>query len=75
MTIRERIELARQKDYITIQECALLVNVSERTVWRRLPHLGHVLRDGRITRINRRLAVRFFLKIDAPSTLPDKAVQ
>lgn len=61
MTIRERIDAARQKDYITIAEVALLVGVSERTVWRRLPHLGHVLKNGRITRVNRRLAVRYFL--------------
>ena len=60
-TIRERIEDARQKDYISIEEVALLVGVSERTVWRRLPHLGHVLKSGRITRVNRRLAVRYFL--------------
>lgn len=68
-SIRARLDAARQKDYITVQECALLVNVSERTVWRRLPQLGHILRDGRITRVNRRLAVRFFLKIDQTSTL------
>lgn len=67
-SIRERIDAARQKDYITVQECALLVNVSERTVWRRLPHLGHVLRDGRITRLNRRVAVRFFLKLGQHGT-------
>lgn len=67
-SIRDRIDAARQKDYITVRECALLVNVSERTIWRRLPQLGHILRDGRITRLNRRLAVRFFLKLDQQST-------
>lgn len=60
-TIKERLDAARQKDYVTIQECALLVNVSERTVWRRLPQLGQVVKSGRITRVNRRNAVRFFL--------------
>ena len=66
MNIRDRIELARQKDYVSIQEVALLVGVSERTVWRRLPYLGHVLRNGRITRVNRRIAVRYFLNIAPP---------
>jgi DeoR/GlpR family transcriptional regulator of sugar metabolism len=63
LNIRDRIELARQKDYISVQECALLVGVSERTVWRRLPHLGQLVRTGRITRLNRRTALRYFLNL------------
>lgn len=64
-TIRERIDEARQKDYVTVQELALLVNVSERTIWRRLPQLGQVIRSGRICRLNRRQAVRYFLNLQA----------
>lgn len=63
-SIRDRLDAAREKDYVSVAECALLVNVSERTVWRRLPFLGHILRNGRITRINRRLALRYFLHLD-----------
>lgn len=67
-SIREQIDFARQQDYVTVRQCALLVNVSERTVWRRLKDekLGTPVRDGRIVRVNRRLAVRFFLKLNPP---------
>lgn len=68
MTIRERIELARQKDFITVEECALLVGVSERTIWRRLPFLPQVVRDGRIVRLHRVSAVRYFLKLTKSHT-------
>lgn len=66
-SIRDRMEDARQKDYITVEECALLVSVSERTIWRRLAEekLGTPVRDGRIVRVNRRAAQRFFQYQDA----------
>lgn len=66
--VKERLAEAREKDYVTVQECALLVSVSERTVWRRLKaeKLGTPVRDGRIIRVNRRLAVRYFLKLNPP---------
>lgn len=62
MTIRERSELAKQKEFITVEECALLVGVSERTVWRRLPKIDRVIRDGRVVRLHRVSAIRYFLK-------------
>jgi predicted DNA-binding transcriptional regulator AlpA len=62
MTVKERLEAAKQKDFITVEECALLVGVSERTIWRRLKQMDRVVRDGRIVRLHRITAVRFFLK-------------
>lgn len=62
-SIRDRLAAAREKDYVSIQELALLVGVSERTVWRRLPQLGQIIRNGHITRVNRRQAVRYFLNL------------
>lgn len=61
-SIKERIERAKQRDFITVEECALLVGVSERTIWRRLPAIDRVVRDGRIVRLHRITALRFFLK-------------
>lgn len=61
-TIRERIERARQLEYVTLEECCLLVSVSKSTVRRRLPKLGaaDLLRDGRIVRVRRVAFVRLF---------------
>jgi len=64
-TIRDRLDVIRQREFITVSEFALLVGVSERTVWRRLPELPHVIRSGRITRIHRLTAVRHFLRKSA----------
>jgi DeoR/GlpR family transcriptional regulator of sugar metabolism len=62
MTIRERLELIRQQEFVTVESLALLVGVSERTIWRRLPDLPHVIRDRRVTRIHRVSALRHLLK-------------
>jgi len=62
MTIRERVDVAKQKEYITVDECALLVGISTRTVWRRLPLMDRVIRDGRVVRVHRVSAMRYFLK-------------
>lgn len=62
LTIKERLDHARQMDYITVEEGALLVGVSERTIWRRLPKIERVIRDGRITRVHRVTLLRHFLK-------------
>lgn len=70
MTIRERLDVARQKDYVTVAECALLVGVSERTVWRRLPKLDRVIREGRIVRVHRVTALRYFLGWPSPQSPP-----
>ena len=62
MTIRERLELIQQKEFVSVKEFALLVGISERTVWRRMSDLPHVIRNGRVTRIHRVSALRYFLK-------------
>jgi DeoR/GlpR family transcriptional regulator of sugar metabolism len=61
LSVRERLDAIRQREFITVEELALLVGVSERTIWRRLTNLPHVIRTGRITRIHRVAAVRYFL--------------
>jgi DeoR/GlpR family transcriptional regulator of sugar metabolism len=61
-TIRERLEVIRQQEFITVEELALLVGVSERTIWRRLTELPNVIRSRRITRIHRATAIRHLLK-------------
>jgi hypothetical protein len=66
-SLRDRLDAAKQKDFITVAECALLVGVSERTIWRRLPQLGAgVLRNGHIVRLHRVLAMRYFLHPSEP---------
>ena len=62
MTIRERLETIRQQEFVTVQDFALLVGVSERTIWRRLTELPHVIRNGRVTRILKASALRHFLR-------------
>lgn len=61
-SLKDRLDRAKQQDFVTVAECALLAHVSERTVWRRLPHLERVIRDGRIVRIHRVTAMRYFLQ-------------
>lgn len=61
LPITERIAIAKEKDFISIVELALLAGVSERTIWRRLPQLDRVIRDGKIVRIHRVSAMRHFL--------------
>jgi DeoR/GlpR family transcriptional regulator of sugar metabolism len=61
MTIRERLETIRQQEFVTVQDFALLVGVSERTIWR-LTELPHVIRNGRVTRIHKASALRHFLR-------------
>lgn len=59
-SIRERIETARQQDYVSIQDLSLLANISERTLWRRLKDglFPHVLKSRGITRIHRASAMK-----------------
>lgn len=68
MSIKERIDAARQKEFISVEECALLVGCSERTIWRRLTKLDRVIRDGRITRLHRATVLRYFLGWPLPQT-------
>jgi len=61
LTIGERLSRIKQLEFVSVADLALLLGVSERTVWRRLPKLPNVVRDGRITRIHRRSAMHHFL--------------
>jgi len=65
-TIRERLNVIRQQEFITVEELALLVGVSERTVWRRLTELPNVIRNRRITRIHRATALGYLLRRTKP---------
>lgn len=68
LPITEQIAAAKEKDFISIVELALLAGVSERTIWRRLPQLDRVIRDGRIVRVHRVSAMRHFLFKVRPSS-------
>lgn len=59
-SIRDRIETARQLDYVSVQDFSLLSGISERTIWRRLKEgiFPHVLKNRGITRIHRASAMR-----------------
>lgn len=67
LTIRQRIEAARQLDFVSVQEFSLLTGISERTVWRRLKDglFPHILKNRGITRIHRASAIRA-LRQDQP---------
>lgn len=62
LTIRERLDRARQLEYVTLEECCLLVSVSKSTLRRRLPKLdaADLIRDGRIVRVRRVAVLRLF---------------
>jgi predicted transcriptional regulator len=63
VSIQTRLARARTADYLTLDECALLVNVSKATIRRRLPRLERldaVMRDQRIVRIRRVVLLRVF---------------
>lgn len=61
-TIRERLDTARQQDWITLDDSCLLVSVSKSTLRRRLVKLdaADLLRDGRIVRVRRVAVLRLF---------------
>lgn len=60
LTIRQRIEAARQLDFVSVQDFSLLTGISERTVWRRIRDglFPHVLKNQGITRIHRQSAMK-----------------
>lgn len=63
MNIRERLDRAKQLEYVTVQDGALLVGVSIKTIRRRLPRLTgatDLLRNGRILRVKRLALLRLF---------------
>jgi excisionase family DNA binding protein len=66
MTSREQIEHVGAQEFVTVHEAALLLNISERTIWRRLRagKLHFELSDGRIRRLRKAAVVRFFKNPD-----------
>lgn len=64
MTIKDRLDRARQLEYVPVPDFALLTGISERTIWRRLKAglFPRVLHSGRITTIHRASALRVMLR-------------
>lgn len=60
MTIKERIEAANQKEYITAEEVALLLGIHEITVYRNVKRqtVPGVMRFGRSIRFKRVVTLR-----------------
>jgi len=58
-TIRARLDVIAQCDYLSLEDAALLVHVSKATIRRRLDRLD-VLRDGRVVRVRRLSLLRLF---------------
>lgn len=69
--IREAIDLARSQEFVTIEQLALLLQVSPKTVWRRVKagKVKGVAREGRLVRINRVIAVHHWMKAH-PTSVP-----
>lgn len=60
-SIRQRLNVVRQLEYLTVEQCSLLIGVHTNTIRRRLPQLGEdVLRDGRVLRVRRVALLRLF---------------
>ncbi len=56
MTVTERLAAAKQAEYLSLNDCALLLNVSKATIRRRLPALvalHGVIQTKRIVRVKR----------------------
>lgn len=63
MTIKAQLDAIRQKDFLTLTEAALLLGVSVKTLRRRQARIPGTIRDGRVIRLHRVSAVRFFLQV------------
>lgn len=61
MTVRERLEQIRQQEYLTVSECALLLTCSPKTIRKYHRQIPMTARIGRVIRIHRVSAVRYFL--------------
>lgn len=59
LTIRERLERARQAEFVSVADLALLLSCSEELLYRRigLGQLAGVKRIGRLIRIHRETAL------------------
>lgn len=72
MTIREQLEHIGQQEFITVKEASLLLNISERTIWRRIAanRLRFELCEGGIRRLRKSAVVRYFRGITNPLSSP-----
>lgn len=52
-TIRAQIDFAKQQEFVTIEQLALLLQVSPQTIRRRLARFPQVIRTGHTIRIHR----------------------
>ena len=57
-TIREQIEDARVQEFVSVDELALILNVSSKTIRRHLHTFPWVLRSTRLIRIHRLQALK-----------------
>lgn len=62
--IRDAIDMARSQEFVTIDQLALLLQVSPKTVWRRVKagKVKGVAREGRLVRINRVIALHHWMR-------------
>ena len=62
--LRTDVDTARAQEFVTVEQLALLVHASAKTVRRRIAagKLKGVLRDGRFLRINRVIAIHHWMK-------------
>jgi len=63
-SIRDAIDIARSQEFVTIPQLALLLQVSPKTVWRRVKAgtVKGVVHDGRLVRINRVIALHHWMQ-------------
>lgn len=61
-----KLELARQAEYLSVPDCALLLSVSPATIRRRLPTLRRtpyaILKHGQVLRIKRLALLALFAR-------------
>jgi len=62
LSTRERLQHAFSQDCLTVAQCALIVQVSVKTIRRRLPQLPStdIARSGRILRVRRAALLKLF---------------
>lgn len=64
-SIRSRLDVIRQADYLSWEDCALLLSVSKKTIQRRQAKIAAVssfaiLKEGRVVRIQKTALLRVF---------------
>lgn len=67
-SIREQIEFAKHQEFVTIEQLALLLQVSAQTIRRRLPRFPQVIQTGHTIRIHRVTAISAWIRQRGPNT-------